>query len=664
MGFNSSDTLETLPASVTLTNGVGTFSATLNLAGNQTITATDTNNGNVFGTSRIIFVGAAQPTHFAIIGAPASITAGVQFGVTVVAQDQFNNTASTYTGTAHFTSSDHQALLPANAPLANGVGIFAVTLNTAGVQTITITDTVNTNLTSTSSPISINANGAANFVVTSLTPTSTGFVATFNEPFNPGSVNLYDTAGAIGAADVTLTSFGGPQISYRGSLIIDPTDSTITFVKTSNFTGVNFNPSTGVLSAGTYTVTFRSASNGFTDLSGNLLDSGSNYVATFVVTAPPVVVGIPSFARGPTGSDFNVPNTAIFGIPLDLSSGSGVTSGQFTLQYNSALLNITAAGLPSLLNTTLSLDASSSPGQAVIDFSSTTALTQTGVVRLGGLTATVPKTAVYASTALLHFSGVTFNGGAIAAIGDDAVQVVDDFGDTNGDGTLSAGDAAQISRVATGIDTNATAGTLGGFSGFPLIDPMIIADLNNDGQVDAPDVTLMSSYLSGTPRGQIPTPPTTTPVLPTGASVQLSIPTNLTASPGGTVVVPVNINNPDPAGSGGLAGIALAIDFDPSVLTVASNGITPGTLTSNLVVTANVGNGELGIVLSSATPITSTTGGSIVLITFTVNAGAVLRHDGDQPGSHQCAIRLHGHDPAGFLDRPNPTVAITDQCRQ
>ncbi|HMF23721.1 MAG TPA: hypothetical protein VKG24_16555, partial [Pseudolabrys sp.] len=39
--FTSSDGAATLPANATLTNGVGTFSATLKTAGTQTIAATD-----------------------------------------------------------------------------------------------------------------------------------------------------------------------------------------------------------------------------------------------------------------------------------------------------------------------------------------------------------------------------------------------------------------------------------------------------------------------------------------------------------------------------------------------------------------------------------------------------------------------------------------------
>ncbi len=594
------------------------------------------NLGNPNFTGQVYYISSFASTQFAI-AVPGNAATWMPFTVTVTAENGSGATLASFTGTVHFSSSDSQAVLPADATLTNGVGIFSVTLNTVGSQTITVDDLVNANIAATSSPISVNANAAPNFVVTSLTPTSTGFTATFNEPFNPGTISLYDMAGVGGPDDMTLTGPGAPQISIRGSLIIDPTDTTITFDKTSNFTGVNFNPSTGVLAAGTYTVTFRSGTNGFKDVAGELLAGniggvpGDNYVATFVVSSPPVVVGIPSFARGP-GDTINLPNAATFGIPLNLSKGTGVTGGQFTLQYNSALLNITAATVnAALASATMSLDASSSPGNAVIDFSSPTALTQTGMIRLGGLTATVPNAAVYGSTALLHFSGETLNGGAVAVEGDDAVQVVDEFGDTNGDGALSAGDAAQIARVATGLDVSAAAGTLGGFSGFPLINPVIIADLNNDSLVDASDVTLLNSYLTGTPRTQIPTPQATTPVTPTGASVHLSIPTNLTVSPGGTVVVPVNIDNPDPQGSGGLAGINLAIDFDPTVFTVSTQGITQGTLTAawplptvNIGMTGNpaVPNGQIAIAFESATPITTAAGGSLLLITFQANANA------------------------------------------
>ena len=58
--FTSSDGSATLPANSTLTNGTGTFSATLGTTGNQTITATDTVTSSITGTSGVISVTAVS----------------------------------------------------------------------------------------------------------------------------------------------------------------------------------------------------------------------------------------------------------------------------------------------------------------------------------------------------------------------------------------------------------------------------------------------------------------------------------------------------------------------------------------------------------------------------------------------------------------------------
>src|SRR5207253_3997596 len=139
--FTSSDGAANLPSNSTLTNGSGTFSGTLKTAGSRTITATDTVSSSITGTSNTIAVGAAAATHY-IVNAPASATAGSAFSFTVTAQDQFNNTATGYTGTAHFSSGDGTATLPANSTLTNGAGSFSATLKMAGNQTLTATDTV------------------------------------------------------------------------------------------------------------------------------------------------------------------------------------------------------------------------------------------------------------------------------------------------------------------------------------------------------------------------------------------------------------------------------------------------------------------------------------------------------------------------------------------
>jgi Bacterial Ig-like domain (group 3)/ell wall binding domain 2 (CWB2) len=83
-------------------------------------------------------------THFAVT-APASTKAGVAFDLTVTALDGNGVTATMYSGTVQFTSSDTRATLPADYTFVtadNGTHRFAggATLRTGGPQTVTATD--------------------------------------------------------------------------------------------------------------------------------------------------------------------------------------------------------------------------------------------------------------------------------------------------------------------------------------------------------------------------------------------------------------------------------------------------------------------------------------------------------------------------------------------
>ena len=77
-------------------------------------------------------------------GFPSPIQAGVAGNFTVTALDAFGNIATGYGGTIHFTSSDGQAVLPANYTFTagdGGVHTFSATLKTAGSQSLIATDT-------------------------------------------------------------------------------------------------------------------------------------------------------------------------------------------------------------------------------------------------------------------------------------------------------------------------------------------------------------------------------------------------------------------------------------------------------------------------------------------------------------------------------------------
>lgn len=163
--FASSDAQAVLPPNSPLANGTGTFSVTLKTAASQIITVSDAAGMLTPGTSSSIAVGAAAASQLSVT-APASATAGSAFNFTVTAQDQFSNTATSYSGTVHFTSKDVQAILPSNAGLTNGTGIFSATLKTAGSQVVTATDTVTASITGTSSSISVSG-GSTGLTITS-----------------------------------------------------------------------------------------------------------------------------------------------------------------------------------------------------------------------------------------------------------------------------------------------------------------------------------------------------------------------------------------------------------------------------------------------------------------------------------------------------------------
>jgi hypothetical protein len=140
--FTSTDPSAVLPADVTLTNGQGSFSATLFTAGSRSITATDTITSSITGTQALTVVD-NPATHFKMSATPATSIAGAPTTVTVTALDANGNVARGYTGTVHLSSTAPNAVLPANATLTNGTGTFSVTFTTAGRYTVSANDLSN-----------------------------------------------------------------------------------------------------------------------------------------------------------------------------------------------------------------------------------------------------------------------------------------------------------------------------------------------------------------------------------------------------------------------------------------------------------------------------------------------------------------------------------------
>jgi sugar lactone lactonase YvrE len=200
--FTSSDATATLPSDYTFLpgdHGAHDINVTLRESGLQSVTATDTVNGSINGAETMFVTPAVASELTVSITSP--VGSGTPVNVTVTAKDEFDNVATGYVGTVHFTSSDGAATLPSNYTFLfaeEGIHTFplGVTLQTAGLQSVTATDTVEGAITGTvnvtvgpSTPTSFSANrsganvflawnpssGADHYHVYRASPTSSGY---------------------------------------------------------------------------------------------------------------------------------------------------------------------------------------------------------------------------------------------------------------------------------------------------------------------------------------------------------------------------------------------------------------------------------------------------------------------------------------------------------
>ncbi len=242
--FSSSDSQAVLPADMTLTNDVAVFTAIFKASGSQSITAVDTSNSTVAGTSNAITV-IGPATHLAI-DALATVSINSVFNFIVTAEDAFGNTAIGYTGTVDFTSSDSQALLPIGTALTNGEGTFSATLKSLGSVTLTATDSGNAAIT-----------GSAAILVVTSTLVPWPFVQALNitsvsHPSTGPDTVVYTVTFSEAVTDVTIGDF---TLALTGNEI-----GTVTQLTTVN--------------ASVYTVTV-SGITGTGTLGLNLVDNGT-----------------------------------------------------------------------------------------------------------------------------------------------------------------------------------------------------------------------------------------------------------------------------------------------------------------------------------------------------------------------------------------------------
>src|SRR5439155_362486 len=144
----------------------------------------------------------------AVSGFPAATTAGTAGSFTVTARNADATTATNYTGTVHFTSSDLQAVLPADYTFTTadaGVHTFSAMLKTAGTQSITAKDPCDASLIGTQTGMTVSPAAASTLICA-------GFPST-------------TTAGVAGNVTVTLKDpYGNLASGYTGTVHFSSSD--------------------------------------------------------------------------------------------------------------------------------------------------------------------------------------------------------------------------------------------------------------------------------------------------------------------------------------------------------------------------------------------------------------------------------------------------------
>jgi hypothetical protein len=373
------------------------------------------------------------------------------------------------------------------------------------------------------------------------------------ESGNTVTVTTNSAHGLVAGQTVLIAGFSGAYSGYNGTFTVASVPTTTTFTYTDSTTGLGKSgggtvTGYGLTESGHTVTVWTTVSDGLA-VGEPVTISGAGvagYNGTFTVASLP---------GGSTGTTFTYTdaNAALAnsgggtaalarGIPISLRGPTGgVTSGTFTLTYSSSDLTISGAlvdpSLAASYGATLSLDVLSTPGNAIIDFNSTTALPSAAgtPILLGGLTATVPSTAYYKTKDLLHFTSVTLHAasGSVAAIGADALHLVVFAGNASGSGAIASADVLDMARVVAGADA--------GFAAYPLIDPDVIGDLMGDGTVDGPDGALLGRYVNGVTTLQIPVYPGAPLNKLSVAASTVSIPSAPPVAAGSSVTAPATV---------------------------------------------------------------------------------------------------------------------------
>jgi hypothetical protein len=272
-----------------------------------------------------------QASRLDVSANPTSSTAGQTVQITVTALDASGNPLPSYGDTVHLTSSDPQAVLPANYTFTAadmGVHTFTVTLKTAGNQTVTVTDVAQASI-----------NGSATVAVS---PAATSSLRVFGFPgvTAPGSSGTF----TVKAQD----AYGNTTPGYLGTVHFTSSDAAATLPADYPFTAadmgihtftatLNTSGTQSITATDTATGTISGTESGIivTQTGGLAIDFSGGFATHSTLTAnttgatPPVNVfpGTPPVMRLTDGR--NSEATSVF---YNTRIGTGSFTTAFTLQ--------------------------------------------------------------------------------------------------------------------------------------------------------------------------------------------------------------------------------------------------------------------------------------------------------------------------------------------
>ncbi len=280
INLSTSDAQAVLPASVDLASGTASVMFTPKTSGTQSVTATDATTTSITRTAATT-VTAAAAVKFVVAGAPGG-TAGSAESFTVTAKDIYGNTATGYTGTVHFTSSDSTATLPADATLTNGTGTFSATLKKAGSDSITATDTTTASITGTEANIAVTPAAAAILNVTGPATSVSGAA----EIYMIAAADAYGNAATGDNNTVNLTTSDSAAQIPASVTLANGTASFSATLKTNGTQTVTATDSTTASVTGSTSTTVQAKISGVVFLDSNangIQDSGEKGLAGRVV---------------------------------------------------------------------------------------------------------------------------------------------------------------------------------------------------------------------------------------------------------------------------------------------------------------------------------------------------------------------------------------------